>query len=110
MDAPKFTSFTTCDFLNEVDLAMFHQVVEATAPYWVEEMKKRGLLRWSMNRVWNSEGEVYRLIMVYEYKDEAAYKDNRAYIDNAFKKNEAFQKLKPTAKFATSRCTVISEV
>ena len=32
MDAPKFTSFTTCDFLNEVDLDMFHQVVEAPAP------------------------------------------------------------------------------
>jgi len=36
--------------------------------------------------------------------------ENREYIENAFGKNEAFQKIRPTAKFTTSRCIVLMEV
>ena len=32
--------------------------------------------------------------------------ENREYIDDALGKNEAFQKIRPTAKFTTSRCVV----
>ena len=47
MTEAKFTSFTTCDFLNDVDLDIFIDALEKSAPIWVEEMKSRGLLRWS---------------------------------------------------------------
>ena len=48
--------------------------------------------------------------MSYEYESKEAYLKNREYIENAFGKNEAFQKIRPTAKFITSRCIVLMEV
>ena len=36
--------------------------------------------------------------------------ENREYIENLHGKNEAFQKIRPTAKFTTSRCIVLMEV
>ena len=62
MSEPKFTSFTTADFLNDVDMDWFIDAVEKTAPLWVKEMKSRGLLKFSLNRVWNR-GEVFRVVM-----------------------------------------------
>ena len=62
MTEAKFTSFTTCDFLNDVDLDIFIDALEKSAPIWVKEMKSRGLLRWSLNRVWN-QNDVHRLVM-----------------------------------------------
>ena len=51
MPEPKFTSFTTADFMNDVDMDLFIDAVEKTAPLWTKEMKSRGLLKFSMNRV-----------------------------------------------------------
>ena len=51
MPEPKFTSFTTADFMNDVDMDLFIDAVEKTAPLWAKEMKSRGLLKFSMNRV-----------------------------------------------------------
>ena len=94
MTEAKFTSFTTCDFLNDVDLDIFVDALEKTAPVWVKEMKSRGLLRWSLNRVWN-QNEVFRLVMSYEYESKAAYLENREYIENAFGKMKHFKKYVP---------------
>ena len=44
MAEPKFTSFTTADFLSDVDMELFIDAVEKTAPVWVKEMKSRGPL------------------------------------------------------------------
>ena len=105
----KFTSFTTCDFLNDFDLDVFIDAIEKSAPIWVKEMKSRGLLLRSLNRVWN-QNDVHRLVMSYEYESKKAYLKNREYIEDAFRKNEAFRKIRPTAKFTTSRCIVLMEV
>ena len=39
--------------MNDVDMDLFIDAVEKTAPLWAKEMKSRGLLKFSMNRVWN---------------------------------------------------------
>ena len=109
MAEPKFTSFTTADFLSEVDTELFIDAVEKTAPVWVMEMKSRGLLMFSMNRVWNK-GEVFRVVMTYEYKDRASFEANITYLEQTFGQNPDFQKLVTTAKFTTSRCLVVMEV
>ena len=109
MSEPKFTSFTTADFMNDVDMDLFIDAVETTAPLWAKEMKSRGLLELSMNRVWNK-GEVFRVVMTYEYKDRASFEANIAYLDAAFGQNPDFQKFVQTAKFTTSRCLVVMEV
>ena len=49
----------------------------------VKEMKSRGLLRWSLKRVWN-QNDVHRLVMSYEYESKKAYLKNREYIEEAF--------------------------
>ena len=51
MTEAKFISFTTCDFLNDVDLDIFIDAIKKPAPIWAMEMKSTGLLRWSLNRV-----------------------------------------------------------
>ena len=109
MPEPKFTSFTTADFMNDVDMDLFIDAVEKTAPLWAKEMKSRGLLKFSMNRVWNK-GEVFRVVMTYEYKYRQSCEANRAYLDDTFGKNPDFQKIVQTAKFTTSRCLVVMEV
>ena len=43
MAEPKFTSFTTADFINDVDMELFIDAVERTAPVCAKEMKSRGL-------------------------------------------------------------------
>ena len=50
MAEPKFTSLTTADFMNDVDMELFIDAVEKTAPVWVKEMKSRGLLKFSMKK------------------------------------------------------------
>lgn len=109
MSEPKFTSFTTADFMNDVDMDLFIDAVEKTTPLWAKEMKSRGLLKFSMNRVWNK-GEVFRVVMTYEYKDRASFEAKIAYLDAAFGQNPDFQKFVQTAKFTTSRCLVVMEV
>ena len=109
MPEPKFTSFTTADFMNDVDMDLFIDAVEKTAPLWVKEMKSRGLLKFSMNRVWN-QGEVFRVVMTYKYKDRHSFEANRAYLNNTFGKNPDFQKILQTAKFTTSPCLMVMEV
>ena len=42
MTEAKFTSFTTCDLLNDVDLDIFIDAIKKSAPIWVKEMKSRG--------------------------------------------------------------------
>ena len=72
-------------------------------------MKSRGLLKFSMNRVWNK-GEVFRVVMTYGYKDRQSFQANRTYLNDTFGKNPEFQKIVQTAKFTTSRCIVVMEV
>lgn len=108
MSEPKFTSFTTADFMNDVDMDLFIDAVEKTATSWVKEMKLRGLLKFSMNRVWN-QGEVFGAVMTYGYKDRQSFEANRAYLDDTFGKNPEFQEIVQTAKFTTSRCLVVME-
>lgn len=109
MTEPKFTSFTTADFINDVDMELFIDAVERSAPVWAKEMKSRGLLKFSMNRVWNK-GEVFRVVMTFEYKDRASFENNVSYLEDTFGKNPDFQKLVTTAKFTSSRCLVVMEV
>ena len=58
--------------MNDVDMDLFIDAVEKTAPLWTKEMKSRGLLKFSMNRVWNK-GEVFRVVMTYEYKNRQSF-------------------------------------
>ncbi len=84
MTEAKFTSFTTCDLLNDADLDIFLDAIEEYASIWVKEMKSRVLLRWSLNRVW-SQNDVHRVVMSYEYESNKAYQKTK-YIENAFGK------------------------
>ena len=95
--------------MNDVDMDLFIDAVEKTAPLWAKEMKSRGLLKFSMNRVWNK-GEVFRVVMTYKYKDRHSFEANRAYLNNTFGKNPDFQKILQTAKFTTSPCLMVMEV
>ena len=44
MAEPKFTSFTTADFMNDVDMDLFIDAVEKTAPLWAKFTTSRCLI------------------------------------------------------------------
>ncbi|HAO58823.1 MAG TPA: hypothetical protein DD665_09355 [Alphaproteobacteria bacterium] len=87
----KFTSYTTADFRNDLDLDMFIDAVERSAPIWVDEMKGRGLLKFSINRVWNK-GGAFRMIMTYEHMNKVAYEASVAFIETTFGCSKECQK------------------
>ena len=70
---------------------MFINVVERSAPIWVDERKGRGLLKFSINRVWNK-GGVFRVVMTYGYMNKAGYETNVAFIETTFGCSEKCQK------------------
>ena len=79
------------DFRNDLYIDMFINVVERSAPIWVDERKGRGLLKFSINRVWNK-GGVFRVIMTYGYMNKAAYEANVAFIETNFGCSKECQK------------------
>ena len=79
------------NFRNDLYIDMFIDVVERSAPIWVDEMKGRGLLKFSINRIWNK-GGVFRVIMTYGYMNKAAYEANVAFIETTFGCSEECQK------------------
>ena len=79
------------DFRNDLYIDMFIDGVERSAPIWVDEMKGRGLLKFSINRVWNKCG-FFRVIMTYGYMNKAAYEANVAFIKTTFGCSEECQK------------------
>jgi hypothetical protein len=87
----KFTSYTTADFRNDLDLDMFIDAVERSAPIWVDEMKGRGLLKFRINRVWNK-GGAFRMIMTYEHMNKVAYEASVASIETTFGCRKEYQK------------------
>ena len=78
--------------MNDVDMDLFIDAVEKTAPLSAKEMKSRGLLKFSINRVWNK-GEVFRVLMTYENKERQSFEANRAYLDDTFGKIRTSRKL-----------------
>lgn len=108
MADPKFTSFTTIDFLSDVDMEKWIQFIEATSPEWAKQMKSRGLIGWAMTRIWNM-GDVNRLILVFEYENQQSFEDNQEYLNNSFGKSETVRELMLTAKVTSSRGIVIME-
>ena len=79
------------DFRNDLYIDMFIDVVGRSAPIWVDEMKGRGLLKFSMNRVWNKCG-VFGMIITYGHMNKAAYEANVAFIETTFGCSEECQK------------------
>jgi hypothetical protein len=108
MNDPKFTSFTTVDFLSDIDMDRWIEFVEATSPEWSKQMKSRGLIKWQMTRIWNK-GEVYRLIVVFEYESKAAFEANQDYLNNVFANHPTNRELMVTAKVSANRGIVIMD-
>ena len=59
-------------------------------------MKSPWLLKFTMHELWN-QGEVFPVVMTYEYKDRQSFEANRTYLDDTFDKNQEFQKIVQTA-------------
>ena len=69
---------------------MFINVVERSVPIWVDERKECGLMKFSINRVWNKDG-VFRVVMTYGYMNKAGYETNVAFIETTFGCSEECQ-------------------
>ena len=58
---------------------------EEQASEFFNKAKKKGLLRWRMNRVWNKQGN-FTISQVNEYRDEKAFKNCQIIVDEFYDK------------------------
>ena len=70
---------------------MFINVVERSVPIWVDEREECGLMKFSINRVWNK-GGVFRVVMTHGYMNKAGYETNVVLIETTFGCSEECQK------------------
>ena len=79
----KSISHTNIGFPFETYIELSTRFFEAKASEFFNKAKKKGLLRWRMNRVWNKQGS-FTISQVYEYKDEQAFKNCQIVVDEFY--------------------------
>ena len=75
MTPATIVNYSTVDFSskNDMEITIMRWNNEQKSKY-LPELKKKGMIRHAMLRIWNKEG-VYRLGFIFEYRDEKAYKE-----------------------------------
>ena len=101
----KLISYSIIDFPSETHLELGTKFFEEQASEFFNKAKKKGLLRWRMNRVWNKQGG-FTLSQVFEYKDDKSFKECQNIINEfneKYKKNFSLM----NAKIMSSRAITL---
>ena len=73
MTTSKLINYTTREFVSENELELYaSKQDDIFTPEVIEEVKKVGMLRRVLTRIWNKEG-VERVGILFEYKDEKSF-------------------------------------
>ena len=73
MEDSKLINYSTADYGSKADMDLSLYRWKEKRNTLMPLLKEKGLLRFSILRIWNKEG-IFRLGYLFEYKDEAAYK------------------------------------
>ena len=74
MSETKLINYTTADFATKADMELRIYKWQEHKDKYLPKLKSKGMVRFSITRVWNKEG-VFRIGYLFEYRDEKAYKD-----------------------------------
>ena len=74
MSQTKLINYTTADFATKADMELRIYKWQEHKDKYLPKLQSKGMLRFSITRVWNKEG-VFRIGYLFEYRDEKAYKD-----------------------------------
>ena len=74
MSESKLINYTTADFATKADMELRIYKWQESKDKHLPKLQSKGMLRFSITRVWNKEG-VFRIGYLFEYRDESAYKD-----------------------------------
>ena len=73
MEEAKLINYSTADYGSKADMELALYRWKEKRDTMMPMLKAKGLLRFSILRIWNKEG-IFRLGYLFEYKDEVAYK------------------------------------
>jgi len=76
---------------------------------WAPEMKKRGLKRFVLTRIWNK-GETFKIGILFEYDTKQAFEANIEYLDKSFNSLPRTKELMAMAKVEGSRGVAVLEI
>ena len=72
MSESKLMSYITSDFASKSDMRVGAEEWQAIIQEMLPKFKKAGAIRQTVSQIWNKEG-VFRLVNMWEYKDEKAF-------------------------------------
>ena len=105
----KLINYTTIAFNNEHTMGEFIKHCDETSKVWAPEMKKRGLKRWALTRIWNK-GDTFKIGVLFEYDSKEAFEANAQYLEDLFSTLPKTKELMVMAKVEGSRGVTILEV
>ena len=74
MSEAKLINYSTADFATKSDMELALYKWKEVRDKIMQELKAKGLMRFTILRIWNKEG-IFRLGYLFEYRDESAYND-----------------------------------
>ena len=105
----KLINYTTVAFTNEYAMNDFIKHCDETSKVWAPEMKKRGLKRWVLTRIWNK-GDSYKSAVLFEYDSKEAFEANVEYLEQSFSTLPKTKELMALAKVEGSRGITVLEM
>lgn len=105
----KLINYTVVAFTNEFLMNDFIKHCDETSKVWGPEMKKRGLKRWALTRIWNK-GETFKVGILFEYDSKEAFEANVQYLEESFSSLPKTKDLMLMAKVEGSRGITVLEV
>ena len=106
MSESKLINYTTADFATKGDMELRTYKWQEHKDKHLPKLQSKGMLRFSITRVWNKEG-VFRIGYLFEYKNEKAYKD----CQEIWKETESKMKAEQAVKvFANRGIVIVDEV
>ena len=105
----KLINYTTVAFTNEFTMNDFIKHCDETSKVWAPEMKKRGLKRWALTRIWNK-GDSFKIAVLFEYDSKEAFEANVEYLEQSFSTLPKTKELRALAKVEGSRGITVLEM
>tara|TARA_A100001015_G_C14612922_1_gene564902 strand:+ start:270 stop:593 length:324 start_codon:yes stop_codon:yes gene_type:complete len=102
-------NYTTIAFTNEFVMNDFIKHCDDTSKVWGPAMKKRGLTRWVLTRIWNK-GETFKVGILFEYDSKEAFEANIQYLAESFSNLPKTKELMMMAKVEGNRGIAVLEV
>ena len=105
----KLINYSKIAFNNGHTMSEFIKHCDETSKVLAPEMKKRGLKKWALTRIWNK-GDRFKIGVLFEYDSKEAFEANAQYLVESFSTLPKTKELMVMAKVEGSRGVMIMQV